>query len=204
MIVKNPLPLPTAAPGRTLPGPPRFTRDQYMRLCELDFIANSRIQLIGGELVEMPGQKNSGGKAMARLDRLLQAAFGPGYWVRNQLTLDLSPHGVPDPDLAVVVGDPETDSDDNPTSALLVVEVSDTSLGYDRNAKASMYAAAGITDYWIVNVPGGQVEVRRDPQPDPTQEFGYGYGSLATVKPGGTVTPLAAPSAVIPVDRVVV
>lgn len=204
MIVKNPLPQPTAATARTLPGPPKFTRDQYMRLSELDFIANSRIQLIGGELVEMPGQKNSGAGAIDRLQRLLVAAFGPGHWVRNQSTLDLSPYGVPDPDLAVIVGDADNPTADNPTTALLVVEVADSSLSYDRNAKASMYAAAGITDYWIVNIPGGQLEIRRDPQPDATQEFGYGYGSLTTLKPGATATPLAAPAAVIPVDRIIV
>lgn len=202
MIVKNPLPQPTAVAARTLPGPPKFTRDEYMRLSELEFIANSRIQLIGGELVEMPGQKNTGFAVISRVQRLLEAAFGPGHWVRNQGTLDLSPYGVPDPDLAVIVGDPDNPTYDNPTSALLVVEVADSSLSYDRNTKASLYAAAGVADYWIVNIPGGQLEVRRDPQPDPTQEFGFGYGSLTTVKPGGTVAPLAAPAAAIPVDRI--
>jgi Uma2 family endonuclease len=204
MIVKNPAAPPSGLAPPALPGPPRFTRDEYMQLSEHPVIANRRIQLIGGELVEMPGQKNSGGSAITRLQRLLDAAFGPGYWVRNQLTLDLSPYGVPDPDLAVVVGDPDNPTDDNPTTALLVVEVSDSTLSYDRNAKASLYAAAGIADYWIVNVPGRQLEIRRDPQPDATQEFGHGYATLVTLKPGATASPLALPGAAIPVDRLFV
>ena len=110
-------------------------------------------------------------------------------------------NGVPDPDIAVVRGDPDNPADDNPTSALLVVEVSDSMLSYDRNAKASMYAAAGIADYWIVNIPDRQLEIRRNPQPDSTAEFGHSYGSLTTLKPGDTATPLAAASGVVPVDR---
>ncbi|MBX9627889.1 MAG: Uma2 family endonuclease [Gemmataceae bacterium] len=204
MIVKNPLTPPTGLAPPTLPGPPRFTRDEYMQLSEHPVIANRRVQLIGGELVEMPGQKNTGFAAIARVQRLLEAAFGPGYWVRNQGTLDLSPYGVPDPDLAVIVGDPDNPTDDNPSTALLVVEVSDSTLSYDRNAKASMYAAAAIADYWIVNVPGGQLEIRRDPQPDATQEFGYGYASLTTHKPGTTASLLALPGAAVPVDRLFV
>ena len=183
------------------PGHPRVTRDQYVRMCELGIFNGMRVELIGGEIVEMPSQGNKHGATIHRVHRLLEALFGPGYWARNQLTLDLSPHGVPDPDVAVVRGDPDQPADDNPTTALLVVEVSDSMLSYDRNAKASMYAAAGIADYWIVNIPDRQLEIRRTPQPDSAAEFGHNYGSLTTLKSGTTATPLAAPNGVVPVDR---
>src|SRR5581483_9607614 len=181
--------------------PFRFTCEQFWEMCERGYFVGKRVELIGGEIVEMPPQGNKHGATIRRVERTLEGAFGPGFWPRNQMTLDLSPHGVPDPDIAVIRGDPDNPADDNPTTALLVVEVSDSMLSYDRNAKASMYAAAGIVDYWIVNIPDRQLEIRRNPQPDSTAEFGHSYGSLTTLKPGDTATPLAAPSGAVPVDR---
>ncbi len=86
-----------------------------------------------------------------------------------------------------------------PTSALLVVEVSETTLYYDRNQKASLYAASGIADYWIINVVQRQVEVYRDPVPDATQAFGYRYASRTILDPGEVVSPLALPGATVAV-----
>jgi Uma2 family endonuclease len=170
-------------------------------MSEIGVLEGRRVQLIGGEIIEMPAQGN---KHLGTIDEVrdaLQAIFGNGFWVRCQGTLDLSPHGVPDPDIAVVAGDRRTFGEQLPTNALLVVEVSDSRLSYDRTVKASLYAAAGIQDYWIVNVPDRQLEIRRNPQPDSTQEFDFGYASLTTLKPGDTATPLAMPSGVVPVDR---
>jgi Uma2 family endonuclease len=170
-------------------------------MSELGYFEGKRVQLIGGEVIEMPAQGNKLGATIHRIQRLLEGVFGPGFWVRNQLTLDLDPHGIPDPDIAVVRGDTDQPGDDDPTTALLVVQVSDSMLSYDQNAKASMYAAAGIADYWIVNIPDRQLESRRNPQPDSSAGFGHSYGSLTTLKPGSTATPLAAPNGVVPVDR---
>jgi Uma2 family endonuclease len=125
----------------------------------------------------------------------LRAAFGPGYWIRVQGSLDLSPHGIPDPDLAVVPGSPRGAARTIATSALLVVEVSDTTLGYDRTHQASLFAAAGIADYWIVNLVQRQLEVYRDPVADPAQPFGFRYANRAVLAPADSVSPLAAPRA---------
>src|SRR5262249_25072776 len=84
-----------------------------------------------------------------------------------QGSLDLSPWSVPDPDVAVVQGSPRNASPDNPTTALLLVEVSETTLAYDRSTKASLYARAGIADYWIVNLVDRQVGVLRNPRSRP-------------------------------------
>jgi hypothetical protein len=127
----------------------------------------------------------------------LEAAFGPTFWVRSQGSLDLSPLSVPDPGLAVVTGNKRTyiGRRDNPTTAVLIVEVSDATLWEDRTRKASLYAAAGIADYWILNIPDGRLEIRRDPTPDATQAFGHGYSTLTTLVVGDVATPLAAPAA---------
>lgn len=89
------------------------------------------------------------------------------------MTLDLGPISVPDPDVAVVPG-PPAPTGDYPTTALLVVEVSDTTLRYDRGRRARICARAGITDYSIVNLVDGQVEVRRDLRYKPTHRPRYG------------------------------
>src|SRR5262249_26865513 len=81
----------------------------------------------------------------------------------------------------------------HPQTAVLIVEVSESRLDYDRTRKASLYARADITDYWIVNLVNNQLEVRRDPRPDPSQHYGHGYASLTTLVPPAVVSPLAAP-----------
>jgi Uma2 family endonuclease len=159
-----------------------------------------RVELIGGEIIEMPAQKNWHAFAVGGTEDALRAAFGPNYWVRGQMSLDLSPHSVPDPDVAVIAGSRLTHtSRNNPTSALLIVEVADTTLAYDRGAKGSLYAASGIADYWIVNIPDKQLEVYRDPVADSTAPFGFRYDTRTILAAGDFVTPLALPSGQIAV-----
>jgi Uma2 family endonuclease len=109
--------------------------------------------------------------------------------------LDLGPYSEPEPDVAVVPGPRARYATQHPRTAVLVVEVSDTTLAYDRTHKASLYAAAGIEDYWIINLVDGQVEVRRDPVPDPIQPHGHTYATLTVLRPPASVAPLAAPGA---------
>lgn len=178
------------------PRPFRWTRDDYIRLCEAEWFQGRRVQLIGGEIIEMPSQYDPHLAAIDLTRDALLLAFGQGYWVRAQGTLDLSPLGMPDPDVAVVPGSPRGAQPRHiPPSALLVVEVSESTLAYDRNAKAGLYAASGIADYWIVNLVQRQLEVYRDPVADPSQPFGFRYGSRTILDPTDTVTPLAAPGA---------
>jgi Uma2 family endonuclease len=80
-----------------------------------------------------------------------------------------------------------------------VVEVSQTTLRYDRREKASFYAAHGIADYWVVDLVHRPLEVRRSPHPDATQTHGFAYTDLTVFNPTDTVTPLALPGAAIPV-----
>jgi Uma2 family endonuclease len=93
----------------------------------------------------------------------------------------------------VVVGRRE-DYTGHPPTAVLVVEVSETTLAYDRGEKASLYAAAGVEDYWVVDLVNRRVEVYRDPRPDPTRPHGAGYTQVTAHDPADTITPLAAPT----------
>ena len=179
----------------------QFTAAEFWRMYDLGFFNDQRVELIGGEIVTNMPQSNWHAIGISLMQSALQAAFGPAHWVRVQNSLDLTPLFVPDPDLAVILGTPLLfrGQRTNPTSALLVVEVSETTLATDRGRKASLYAAAGIADYWILNIADSTLEVRRDPRPDITQDFGFGYATLTTLTAADFATPLAAPAARIAV-----
>lgn len=173
------------------PTPRLWTREEYYRMGELGFFHGQRVELIEGEIMVLSPQNWPHTLTVARAGETLHRSLGASFWVRMQFPLNLSTSD-PEPDLSVVAGRIE-DYNDHPTTAILVVEVSDSTLSYDRNRKASLYARAGIADYWIVNLVNNQLEVRRDPRPDPSQHYGHGYGSLAIPVPPAVVNPLAAP-----------
>ena len=92
----------------------------------------------------------------------------------------------PEPDLAVVPGVIDDYRDQHPSTAALVVEVADTNLEFDRTRKATVYATAGIPDYWILNLVDRRLEIYRQPA-------GAVYCTLSTCAPEDTVAPLGAP-----------
>lgn len=181
------------------PRPYRWTREQFLQMIDLGWFQDKRVELIGGEVIEMASQFDLHLAGIIKGLDALRLAFGSGYTVRPQGSLDLSPHGIPDPDLAVTPGSLAGVGRTIATSALLVVEVSDSSLAFDRHHKMSLYAAGGITDYWIVNLVQSQLEVYRDPVADSTQLFGFRYNSRTILDPPDTVSPLATPQASITV-----
>jgi Uma2 family endonuclease len=85
----------------------------------------------------------------------------------------------------------------HPSRPVLVVEVSESSLGLDREHKGSLYARAGLVEYWIVNLVEHALEVYREPGPDPTAAFGWRYRSVEALGRGASVSPLALPGAAI-------
>lgn len=179
------------------PRPYRWSREQFFQMLDLGWFQDERVELIGGEVIEMAAQLDLHLASITATQDALRLAFGSGYWVRAQGSLDLSPHGIPSPDLAVVPGSHQGAGRTIAKSALLVVEVSDTTLSYDRYHKMSLYAAGGIADYWIVNLVQRQLEVYRDPVADSTQLFGFRYNSRTILDPPDKVSPLAAPQASI-------
>ena len=178
-----------------------WTRDEFWKMHESGIFGSTRVELLDGEIVPVAAQSNLHAMGVDYLQEALETAFGPGFWVRVQNTLDLSPHSVPDPDIAVVPGSSRSYRGQraNPTTAILVAEVSDTTLADDRERKGSLYAACGIVEYWILNIPDSVLEVRRDPRPDATQPFGFGYASLTTLTATDFAAPLAVPTARIAV-----
>ena len=126
--------------------------------------------------------------------------FGDGYWVRMQLPLHLGEDSEPEPDVSVVKG---TERDfigtGHPQSALLVVEVSDSTPRFDRKTKASLYATAMIEDYWIVNLIDRVVEIHRRPRVDANDPRRGRYESIERAGAGAVIAPLALAGASIEV-----
>ena len=148
----------------------------------------------------MPAHGHARFQMLNRVGELLRGAFGPGYWVRMQGPLDLPMDSVPEPDVAVVKGTLE-EYRAHPTTALLAVEISDSTLRLDRR-KASLYAASGIADYWLVNMGQSQLEVYRDPVPDANEEFEYRYSSPIILKRLDVIIPIAFPQVTIRVEDI--
>lgn len=180
------------------PRPYRWTVDDYDLLYEAGWFAERRVQLIDGCFIEFPIQTDLHAASVTLTHDELRKAFGSEFWVRILGELNVSRHSLPKPDLSVVPGRPRDWKDrDTPTTALLAVEVSETTLDFDRNRKRPLYAASGIADFWIVNPVDRQVEVYRDPVADVSQPFGFRYASRTDLTPLDQVSPLAAPQAQI-------
>jgi Uma2 family endonuclease len=162
-----------------------------------------RLELIKGEIIERMSPQDTPHSTSTLLTRdLLADLFRALGHVRSQMPLDLFRDTEPEPDVFVVKGairDYETRKP-RPSDLLLVVEVSDSTLAYDRGVKASLYAEAGITEYWIVNLPERCLEVFRDAGAKAGERFGFGYHDVRRYAETESVAPLAAPDAPVRVE----
>jgi Uma2 family endonuclease len=171
----------------------RFTRVEYERLIDLEFFQpDERLELIDGLLVVREPQDSPHATGVRLVLTALRAVFGAGWIVDSQLAVALDDHSEPEPDAAVVAGAPRDYRDAHPTRPVLIVEVAESH-------KSSLYARAGITDYWVVNLVDRVLEVYREPVAAPAAPYGFRYRSVTRLRPPATVTPLAAASAAIPV-----
>jgi Uma2 family endonuclease len=168
--------------------PWKWTRKEYYRLWEMGLIPNRRVQLIDGEIFLMHPQNPPHASAIGRVSKVLEKLFGKTYHARIQLPLPLGLHSDPEPDIAMVPGHPDDYDRCHPTSAPLIVEVSDSTLIFDRATKGRLYAQGGIADYWIVNLLDGCLEVYREPSRK-------GYKSPTILEPSEVVSPLHLPKA---------
>jgi Uma2 family endonuclease len=159
------------------------------------------VELLNGEIIEMPAQGIPHRLSLSRITRLLVAAFDPArYWLTIQGTVSLSRFSAPDPDF-YVLDVPEHAPPRKLPVPFLVIEVSDTTYRKDAGPKLRAYARAGIPDYWIVNLPNQQVEVYRQPENPTGKASGWRYASQAIHRSGENVSPLHRPDLVFQVDR---
>jgi Uma2 family endonuclease len=179
----------------------RWTRLEYERLIDLGvFAPDDRLELIAGQLIVREPQGRPHSTGIRLVAGTLRAAFGPDWNIEAQLPIALDEESEPEPDVAVVAGGPRDYLASHPTHPALVVEVALSSLALDRGEKASIYARAGVADYWIVNLADNLLEVYRVPQADPDAPLGWRYGSTTALRRGDAVTPLALPHWSIPIS----
>jgi Uma2 family endonuclease len=180
------------------PRPKRWTTEEYDALVATGLLDRMHIELVYGELIEMAPMGDRHAMGIKIGTYALIRAFPPDYaTVQVQCPLKIPPGNEPEPDFAVIEG-PARLQGRHPTTALLIVEVSDTSLRYDREVKGAIYAEAGVKDYWIVNVIEDCVEVYRNPHRDPDHVFRY--DPPVRLRRGESIAPLARPENLITVD----
>jgi Uma2 family endonuclease len=172
----------------------RWKRAEYERLVDLGLFQGDPVELIGGKLVVAEPQGSYHAAALGAADDALRAVLPPGWIVRDQMPVALDDESAPEPDLVLVPGTRADYCDGHPSRPALVLEIADSSLDFDRQHKGSLYARAGVEDYWIVNLIDRVLEVYRDPGADPSAPYGWRYRSVRTLVPPAAVAPLALPS----------
>lgn len=176
----------------------KLTAEQYQRMGEAGILhEDDRVELLEGELYEMAPIGDWHNASVDALNAAFKVEAGQRAIVRVQGSFRLSPHSEPEPDILVLRYRPDyyRSALPGPEDVLLVVEVADTTLAYDRDFKLPLYARAGIPEVWIVNRDAARIEVYREPQGD-------GYRSVAMVERGGTVAPLAFPDLALRVQDI--
>ena len=144
----------------------RFTTEEYHQMGEAGILSEEmRVELINGVIVEMSPSKSPHAGVVKILGKILNKRLGEEYIISIQDPINIEPYSEPEPDLAVLVyrKDFYTKSHPTPKEVILVIEVADTSLEKDRQAKLPLYAEAGIAEVWIINLQDKQVEIYREP-----------------------------------------
>lgn len=171
-----------------------LTLDEYHRLIEIDFFGtDERVELIEGYLHPMSPRRPRHAACLSRVQRLFYTCVGAACVIRSQDPITLpDANSEPEPDLVLARPRPDDYADRHPypSEILLVVEIADSSLAFDRETKAVLYAAAGIPEYWIVNLVADQVEVYRNPLAFASRSGEY--RTRAVAHPGDTITPVQA------------
>lgn len=145
----------------------RFDVTEYHRMLEVGLLTeDDRVELIGGEIVDMTPIGWRHMRCVNRLNQLLvPLAIAQGYVVSVQNPVRLGIRDEPEPDFALLADEPRGDLP-TPEDAPLFIEVSDSSLPYDREIKLPLYARSGVLEVWIVDLQGRKVEIHAEPSPD--------------------------------------
>ena len=175
----------------------RFTVEEYQRMAEAGILGeDDRVELLDGRIVEMMPIGERHAACVRRLNNLLAERARGRAIVDVQDPVYLDRWSLPQPDVTLLR--PRADFYTNhprPEDLLLVVEVADTSLRYDRDEKLPRYAASGIIEAWLVDLEGERIEVHREPGPK-------GYARVRTVKRGGKVEVAGIPGVMLASDEI--
>jgi Uma2 family endonuclease len=169
----------------TLPKSHRFSGEEFHLMDEAGLFREKSVELIEGEIIDMPPTGHYHGGASNRLNWMFGEPTAKGRWIVSvQNSLALSSDTEPQPDLMLLKPRPTfyTDRLPIPEDVFLLIEISHASIAFDRDRKVPLYGRAGITEVWILNLGEGVLEVYREPH------F-TGYASVKTYKSGQTISP---------------
>lgn len=179
----------------------RWTRTELARFAESGLLDVERYELIGGELIEIAGKDKPHQVTLTLLTEWLRSLF-PYRQVQEEFPIPVSGPDAeindPQPD-AVVLKEPVTaylNRDHGPEDVLLAVEVSDTTASFDLSVKASLYARAGIREYWVIDIRRRRIVVHREPRSG-------AYGRITSVAADHKVQLLVKPGAEIEVSKLI-
>ena len=176
----------------------RFTTHEYEQIIAAGVIGeDDRVELLEGEIVEMSPIGPSHSSCVVRLTRLLYKLDAPDIIIRVQDPIHLGEFSKPQPDISVVQqrDDLYSSGHPEPEDILLLIEVAESSLSYDRDAKLPLYARAGIPEVWIVALLPQTVEVFRSPGEN-------GYNEATGLHRGDTVAALNLPQLTLTVASI--
>lgn len=177
----------------------RFTVAEYYAIAQTGILPeNERVELIDGVIVEMAPMGNRHRATVTRLNRAFSRNVGERAIVQIQSSITLDDQTMPEPDLAILRerADFYEDQAPRPEDVLLLIEVSDTSLDYDRNEKLPRYARAGIPEVWLTVLPEGVVEVHTEPTEN-------GYRVTRRLRAGDVLRPGCFEEIEIPVEAII-
>ena len=174
----------------------KFTVEEYFRMVEAGILLeDERVELIEGEILLMPpiGPPHNGG--VNRYTRVFRRFPIEWFTLQVQGPVRLDAHSAPEPDLALLKfrEDDYWQAHAGPADVLLVIEVADSSLNYDREVKAHIYGRAGIPETWVLNLPEDCIERFTEPGPD-------GYAQHDILRRGDQVSPAALPDLELAVE----
>ncbi len=174
----------------------RFSVEEYYRMAETGVLRpDARVELLGGEILDMSPIGPFHGGVVNHLGRLFNRLSRDRWLVAVQNPVHLDEHSEPQPDLMLLKPKPDDYKLRHPTpeDVLLLIEVADTTLDFDRTKKLPAYGHAGIVETWLVNLAEQTIEVYREPHLT-------GYASSAVLRPGAQAHPRTFPDVAVDVS----
>jgi Uma2 family endonuclease len=176
-----------------LPSPIRWSKSLYHQMPGLGWFRNKHVQLIEGEIVEMAPMGSAHWVALNNAYRALAVVFPVDrFTLTMQCPVDVCPNSEPEPDITVIEGLPGDFAAGLPTAdrIRLVVEVSETSLAFDRGRKAGVYNSAGFAEYWVLDVANRSLDAYTDPIPAESR-----YAEIRSLTHSDSVNPQVSSTA---------
>ncbi|MGH9226112.1 MAG: Uma2 family endonuclease [Acidimicrobiales bacterium] len=176
----------------------RFSVDDYHRMADAGVLGEGdRVELLDGEILMMAPIGDRHGWCVIKFTDVLVHGSQRRAWVSVQGPVRLGPWSEPHPDLALLRRSPRESPSGHPgpDDVLLLVEVSDTTLRFDRDFKVPLYAAAGVAEVWVVDLQSETILVFREPA-------GTAYASVTQARRGNVISPGALPDLLVAVDDV--